>query len=131
MRDHGARFDPVLHSGPRITIMSRLAIHRHMRFAALRRATGLTGGNLAAHLEVLAKAGYVTLESDARTVAQRKTIAMTPNGDVAFSDYLAALRAFLADTDAALTGGAAPREPVLAPEGQVGPPDRHPQESRR
>ena len=95
-------FDPVLHSGPRITIMSRLVIHQRMRFAALQRSTTLTGGNLSAHLETLAKAGYVALDVDERKVRRSKTARITPAGDTAFRAYVAQVRAVLEGVQASL-----------------------------
>lgn len=89
------QFDSVLHSGPRITIMSRLAIRRLMGFAALQKSTTLTAGNLSTHLDVLAKAGYVTLDVDEKKVVRRKSVRVTPAGDAAFRAYVAQVRAIL------------------------------------
>jgi DNA-binding MarR family transcriptional regulator len=88
-------FDPVLHSGPRITIMSRLVIRQRMGFAALQKSTTLTAGNLSAHLDVLTKAGYVAQDVDERKVVRRKNIRITPTGDAAFRSYVAQVRQVL------------------------------------
>lgn len=88
-------FDSVLHSGPRITIMSRLIIHQKMRFAALQKSTTLTAGNLSTHLDVLAKAGYVTQDVDELKVTRSKTVRITTIGDSAFRAYVAQVRAVL------------------------------------
>jgi DNA-binding MarR family transcriptional regulator len=96
------QFDPVLHSGPRITIMSRLAIRRLMGFAALQKSTTLTAGNLSTHLDVLAKAGYVDLDVDERKVVRRKTVRITAVGDSAFRAYVAQVRAVLDSVQASL-----------------------------
>lgn len=97
-----ADFDPVLHSGPRITIMSRLCIHQSMRFAELEKSTTLSKGNLATHLEVLERAGYVTQDVDERKVVRTKTVRVTPAGDAAFRAYVAQVRAVLDGVQAAL-----------------------------
>jgi DNA-binding MarR family transcriptional regulator len=89
------QFDPVLHSGPRITIMSRLAIRQLMGFAALQKSTTLTAGNLSAHLDVLVKAGYVALDVDDRKVVRRKTVRITDAGDAAFRAYVGQVKAIL------------------------------------
>jgi DNA-binding MarR family transcriptional regulator len=89
------QFDPVLHSGPRITIMSRLAIRQWMGFAALQKSTTLTAGNLSTHLGVLSKAGYVVLDVDEKKVVRRKTVRITPAGDAAFRAYVMQVRAIL------------------------------------
>ncbi|MHB1260770.1 MAG: transcriptional regulator [Thermoplasmatota archaeon] len=88
-------FDPVLHSGPRITIMSRLVIHQHLGFTALQKSTTLTAGNLSTHLDVLVKAGYVALAVDEKKVVRRKTVRITPSGDAAFRAYVKQVRAIL------------------------------------
>ena len=96
MKDaHPALFDPLLHSGPRITVMSRMVIHQRLRFAALQRSTGLTPGNLSSHVETLCKAGYLSQDTDASKVTKRKTIHLTPLGDRAFRAYVKQVRAAL------------------------------------
>jgi DNA-binding MarR family transcriptional regulator len=90
-----ADFDPILHSGPRITILSRLVIHHEMGFAALQKSTTLTAGNLATHLEVLEKAGHVLQAVDERKVVRRKTVRITPTGDAAFRAYVDQVRTIL------------------------------------
>lgn len=105
MSDGPVAFDPVLHSGPRITVMSRMVIHRVMRFSALQRSTGLTSGNLATHLAVLEGAGYLAIATEERAVSRRKTVSITDAGDWAYRAYVAALRAFVHQAEGALTGG--------------------------
>lgn len=88
-------FDPVLHSGPRITIMSRMVIRQRMRFAALQKSTTLTPGNLSAHLDVLVKAGYLSLDVNEGKVQRRKVVQITAEGDQAFRAYVSAVRQVL------------------------------------
>jgi DNA-binding MarR family transcriptional regulator len=102
-----ADFDPVLHSGPRITIMSRLAVRQFMGFAALQKSTTLTAGNLSTHLDVLAKAGYVVLDVDERKVVRRKQVRITPAGDAAFRAYVAQVRQVLEAVQTSLPSSAA------------------------
>lgn len=97
------QFDPVLHSGPRITIMSRMVVRQVIGFAALQNSTTLTAGNLSTHLDVLAKAGYVALDVDEKKVVRRKTIRITPAGDAAFRAYVRQVRAILEGLNADLT----------------------------
>lgn len=96
------QFDPVLHSGPRITILSRMAIRQRMRFSALQRSTTLTPGNLATHLDVLVKAGYLAFEATGPAVQRQKVVLLTPAGDAAFRGYLAQVKALLHDVQASL-----------------------------
>lgn len=102
------QFDPVLHSGPRITIMSRMVIRQRMRFSALQKSTTLTPGNLSTHLDVLVKAGYLALEVDEGKVQRRKVVLVTPAGDAAFRAYVAAVRAVLDGIAAGLPGPPSP-----------------------
>ncbi|MEK6975152.1 MAG: transcriptional regulator [Candidatus Thermoplasmatota archaeon] len=92
-----ADFDPVLHSGPRITIMSRMVIRQRMRFAALAASTTLTPGNLSTHLDVLVRAGYLTLDVNEKKVQRRKVVLITPAGDAAFRSYVRDVRALLGE----------------------------------
>lgn len=94
-------FDPVLHSGPRITIMSRMVIRQRMRFAALQKSTTLTPGNLSAHLDVLVKAGYLRLEVDEGKVQRQKIVLVTDAGATAFRSYVATVRQVLDQLDSA------------------------------
>ena len=100
-----ADFDPVLHSGPRITIMSRMVIRQRMRFAALQKSTTLTPGNLSTHLDVLVKAGYLAVEVDERKVQRAKVVLVTPAGDAAFRAYVAQVRAVLDQVQSSLPKG--------------------------
>ncbi len=82
-------FNQVLDSAPRITIMSRRAIHRSMRFASLQKSTTLTAGNLPAHLRVLEEAGYVALEWTPNSVTKHRAFKIRPRGDEEFRSYVA------------------------------------------
>lgn len=97
-------FDPVLHSGPRITIMSRMVIRQRMRFSALQKSTTLTPGNLSTHLDVLVKAGYLALEVDEAKVQRRKVVLVTLAGDAAFRSYVTQVRGVLDGLQTALAG---------------------------
>lgn len=92
-------FDAALHSGPRIAIMTRLVIHKSMRFAALQKSTALSGGNLTTHLSVLENAGYVAQKRDERAVAPKKMIRVTEVGQVAFRAYVRQLKSLITDLE--------------------------------
>lgn len=96
-----AALDPVLHSGPRIAIVGRLVYHPALRFAALRDATQLTGGNLASHLAVLEKEGYVVQRDAIISLRPGKLVALTDRGREAFRRYVAALEALVSELKAA------------------------------
>lgn len=119
--------DPVLHSGPRITIMSRMVVHRRMRFSALRRSTGLTPGNLASHVKTLVAARYLGVETDRSKVERKTTVAVTAAGEQAYRDYVRHLRVLLETLEG--TGGP-PTTQDLSQEpgghGRLQPNDRSP-----
>lgn len=95
-------FNPLLHSGPRITIMSRMVIRQRMRFAALQHSTTLTAGNLSTHLDVLVRAGYLALEVNEAKVQRSKVVLVTASGARAYEAYLAQVRAVLEGLQTAL-----------------------------
>ncbi|HUR60948.1 MAG TPA: transcriptional regulator [Candidatus Thermoplasmatota archaeon] len=96
--------------------MSRMVIHQQMRFAALQKSTELTAGNLASHVETLAKAGYVQLDLDESKVERRKTVRITPTGDAAFRAYVHQVRAVMEDVQADLDASGHGRGLVSQPE---------------
>lgn len=87
--------DPVLHSAPRIEIVGRLVLHEHLRFAALCRLTGMTGGTLSSHLAMLERAGYVVQRDAILQLRPGKLVALTPRGRDAFRTHVEALDALL------------------------------------
>jgi DNA-binding MarR family transcriptional regulator len=93
-------FDRVLHSGPRITILSRLIIHRAMRFNELAKSTGLTAGNVSAHITVLEEAGYIERQRLTNKVESPAIVRITQSGDEAFRVYVRKIRAAFAQFEA-------------------------------
>lgn len=72
--------DPVIHQPARLAILCALKNVRGMGLPALRRATGLTQGNLGFHLRKLEAAGYVEVAS-ARLLEKKLVAArITPSG---------------------------------------------------
>lgn len=61
-----AELDDIIHQPLRLKIMAALnalpATAAGLEFAKLKKLTGATDGNLGAHIETLAKAGYVSVE---------------------------------------------------------------------
>src|SRR5262245_38756701 len=84
--------DRIIHERARLAIVSALAAEPELTFAELRRATGLTDGNLSVQLRTLEDAGYVSLtKSEAGGRKSRTTARLTASGKKAFSSYLATL----------------------------------------
>ncbi|MFZ6026106.1 MAG: transcriptional regulator [Chloroflexota bacterium] len=57
-----ASLDRLIHEPARLSILTALAGCRSANFLFLQRLTGLTGGNLSAHLARLEEAGLITSE---------------------------------------------------------------------
>jgi DNA-binding MarR family transcriptional regulator len=90
--------DEIIHQSLRLKIMAALnTIDRNDRieFTRLKTITGATDGNLGAHLETLAKAGYVDIEKRFEGKRPQTRVQATPKGRKAFTDHVAYLREIL------------------------------------
>ena len=79
--------DPLIHAPARLNIVTNLYVVESADFIFLKNLTGLTWGNLSAHLSKLEEAGYVEIE---KTIVNKKTHSiarMTAEGRLAFEDY--------------------------------------------
>ena len=82
-----SELDPVIHAPARLNIITNLYVVESADFIFLRNVTGLTWGNLSAHLTKLENAGYVEIE---KTIVNKKThsvAALTEAGRQAFVEY--------------------------------------------
>lgn len=80
--------DETIHAKARLGIMALLAAHRELDFASLRRALGLSDGNLGAHLRLLEEAGYIEAEKAFVNRKPRTTYRVTEKGRRAFLAYV-------------------------------------------
>lgn len=90
--------DEIIHQSLRLKIMAALnTIDRNDRieFTRLKTITGATDGNLGAHLDTLAKAGYVDIEKRFEGKRPQTRVQATPAGRKAFTDHVAYLREIL------------------------------------
>lgn len=94
-----ADLDDIIHQPLRLKIMA--ALHAlpsggGLDFTRLKKLTGATDGNLGAHIETLAKAGYVAV--DKRFVGRKPqtTMTATATGRGAFARHVATLREIIA-----------------------------------
>jgi DNA-binding MarR family transcriptional regulator len=67
-----------------------------LEFSRLKRLTGATDGNLGAHIETLAKAGYVTVEKAFVGKRPQTTVIATAAGRGAFVRHVAGLQEIIA-----------------------------------
>ena len=95
-----AALDEVVHQRARLGVLSILAEADDADFTYLRRALGLTDGNLGRHLEVLVEAGYVNLRKGYDGRRNRTWASITPRGRQALLAELTVLRALVAQLDA-------------------------------
>lgn len=82
-----ADVDRLIHEPARLLIVTLLYTVEKVDFLYLLHETGLTKGNLSAHLTKLEEAGYVQIEKTFRGKIPQTLIALTPAGRVAFETY--------------------------------------------
>jgi DNA-binding transcriptional ArsR family regulator len=87
-----ASVDRVIHEPSRLIIVAMLYAVEEADFLYLLRETGLTKGNLSAHLARLEEAGYLEIEKSFRGKVPRTVCRLSENGRRAFRDYRARLK---------------------------------------
>ena len=80
-------FDRLIHAPSRLAIMAVLSACESADFTYLLNATGLSKGNLSAHLSKLRDAGYVQIIKSFRGNYPHTTCSLTKEGRRAFDDY--------------------------------------------
>ena len=102
--------DDIIHQPLRLRIMAALnalPAANGLEFAKLKKLTGATDGNLGAHIETLAKAGYVAVEKAFVGKKPQTTVTATTAGRTAFARHVNMLKQII---DAASDSGGS-REP--------------------
>lgn len=90
-----AEFDDIIHQPLRLKIMAALNALPSgggLEFTRLKRLTGATDGNLGAHIETLARAGYASVEKAFVGKKPQTTVKATAAGRAAFARHVALLR---------------------------------------
>jgi DNA-binding MarR family transcriptional regulator len=82
-----AGLDRIVHEPARLMVLALLYPLERADFLFLLRETGLTRGNLSAHLTKLEEAGYITVEKGFRGRIPQTTYSLTEEGRSAFRDY--------------------------------------------
>ncbi len=82
-----AGVDRIIHEPARTLITAILYAVESADFTYLLRETGLTKGNLSAHLARLEEAGYVKIEKGYRGKVTQTTCSLTEAGRAAFRHY--------------------------------------------
>jgi len=94
-----AEFDDIIHQPLRLRIMAALnalPAGLGLEFSRLKKLTGATDGNLGAHIETLARAGYVGVEKAFVGKKPQTTVSATATGRGAFARHVATLRDIIA-----------------------------------
>ena len=90
--------DRLIHEPARLLIVTILASVVSADFLFLQRETGLTKGNLSAHLSKLEEAGYVKIEKTFKGKLPLTVCRLTPAGKKALTQYRQQLQEFMAKT---------------------------------
>jgi DNA-binding MarR family transcriptional regulator len=94
-----AEFDDIIHQPLRLKIMAApnaLPAGTGLEFARLKKLTGATDGNLGAHIETLAKAGYISVDKAFVGKKLPTTVTATAAGRAAFARHMATLQEIIA-----------------------------------
>jgi DNA-binding MarR family transcriptional regulator len=82
-----ADLDRVVHEPARLAVMALLYVINSADFTFVMNQTGLTWGNLSAHLSRLEEAGYIEVEKSFKGKKPNTTLRLTPLGRDAFHTY--------------------------------------------
>ncbi len=93
-----ADVDRLIHEPSRSLILAILAAVESADFLYLQRESGLTKGNLSAHLSKLEQAGYVSIEKTYRGKIPFTLCRLTGGGRAAFDLYRKQLKQFVENT---------------------------------
>jgi DNA-binding MarR family transcriptional regulator len=83
-----AEIDRNIHEPARLMVMAWLSVVESADFIFLMNQTGLTWGNLSAHLSKLEEAGYILIEKSFKGKRPNTMLQLTPKGKQAFQTYL-------------------------------------------
>src|SRR3569833_2962261 len=90
-----AELDDIIHQPLRLKIMAALnalPVSAGLELARLKKLTGATDGNLGAHIDTLARAGYVVADKAFVGKKPQTTVTATAAGRGAFTRHVAMLK---------------------------------------
>jgi len=82
-----AEIDKLIHEPARLMILATLHAVESADFLFVERQTGLTRGNLSAHMSKLEAAGYIEITKEFVDRIPRTLLRITPEGRTALLDY--------------------------------------------
>ena len=86
--------DKVIHEPARLNIMANLYVIDSADFLFMMRQTGLTFGNLSAHMSKLEEAGYIEIIKEFVGKKPHTMLKLTEKGKQAFDDYRKQMKTF-------------------------------------
>src|SRR5512136_16030 len=89
-----AEIDRLVHEPTRLAVMSLLYVVDSADFTFLMNQTGLTWGNLSAHISKLEEAGYLEVEKSFKGRRPNTTLRLTSQGRKAFREYARKMKKF-------------------------------------
>jgi DNA-binding MarR family transcriptional regulator len=92
-----AEIDRLVHEPARLAVMALLYMVESADFIFLMNQTGLTWGNLSAHLSKLEGAGYLSVEKTFKGKRPNTLLRLTPNGREVFRTYTRGMRQLFKD----------------------------------
>ena len=93
-----AEVDRLVHEPARLMIFAILSAVESADFLYLQRETGLSRGNLSAHLSKLEEAGYLRIVKTYRGKIPLTVCQLTEAGRTAFEDYRRQIKRFVENT---------------------------------
>ena len=81
------KIDKLIHEPARLHILTHLYVVTDADFVYLKRATGLTPGNLSTHLTKLETAGFIDITKAFEGKRPKTTLKLTPKGRKALENY--------------------------------------------
>jgi DNA-binding MarR family transcriptional regulator len=89
--------DKLIHEPARLNIMTRLYVVESADFLFMMRQTGLTFGNLSAHMSKLEEAGYIEIIKEFVGKKPHTMLKLTEKGRRAFDEYRKKMKQFFND----------------------------------
>lgn len=92
--------DRLVHEPARLAVMALLYVVESADFTFLMNQTGLTWGNLSAHLTKLEEAGYLEVEKSFKGKRPNTTLRLSSQGRKAFDAYVRKMKRIFQDLPA-------------------------------
>jgi DNA-binding MarR family transcriptional regulator len=94
-----AEIDRIVHEPARMAVMSMLYVVDSADFIFLMNQTGLTWGNLSAHMAKLEGVGYIEVKKAFKGKRPNTTLRLTDKGRLAFQQYALQMKQVFGDFD--------------------------------